>query len=207
MKTNKADSLIWIIFSGIGAVFLIIGIVLCIHIFNYKNTRNTTGTITEISASRNGDGEREYDVYVQYQADGREYESRLNYYSSGFYEGKEIEIYYDEENPHKIGVKSGDLLFLMFPGFGIVFFGIGVSGLLVKLNKKRREEKLKAQGRKIFANYIETVVNTSLFSQVFFLENQGFFQYIINKYLRRKNHRNGHFFVSGTKIVDLGYTK
>ena len=41
----------------------------------------------------------------------------------------------------------------------------------------------------------------------FFLENQGFFQYIINKYLRRRSHRDGHFSVSGTKIVDLGYTK
>lgn len=41
----------------------------------------------------------------------------------------------------------------------------------------------------------------------FFLENQGFFQYIINKYLRRRSHRNGHFSVSGTKIADFRYTK
>lgn len=158
---KKLDTLIWTIFSGIGVVFLIIGIILCVNIFNYKNKKDTIGTITRISASQNHSRERDADVYVQYQVDGQTYESRLNYYSSSFYEGKEIEIYYDVDNPHKIGTKSGNLLFLMFPGFGLIFSGIGMSGLIVRRKKKRLEKRLRAEGRRILADYRGTVVNTS----------------------------------------------
>ena len=49
----------------------------------------------------------------------------------------------------------------MFPGFGLIFVMIGGSGILVKIQKKRFEKKLKETGEIIYANYIETVVNTS----------------------------------------------
>lgn len=60
-------------------------------------------------------------MYVSYNVDGRTYESELSGYSSSFYKGKEINIYYDKSNPTKIGMRSLDLLFLMFPGFGLIF--------------------------------------------------------------------------------------
>ena len=161
MKENKLENLIWIIFASIGAIFVIIGLVVFGNIFNYANKVDTVGTITEISSYRNTNHNRNHEVYVSYTVEGKEYESILNSYSSSFYEGKEIKIYYDKDNPSKIGVKSLDLLFLIFPGIGLIFLIIGGTGILVKINKRRLEKRLKENGELIYANYVETVLNTS----------------------------------------------
>ena len=162
MKENKLENLIWIIFASIGAIFVIIGIAVFGSIFNYENKIDTVGIITEISPYySNNKYDRNYEVYVSYIVDGKEYESKLNSYSSSFYEGKEIDIYYDKYNPNIIGVKSLDLLFLIFPGIGLIFLIMGVTGILVKISKKKSEKDLKENGELIYANYVETVLNTS----------------------------------------------
>ena len=162
MKENKIENLVWIIFASIGAVFVIIGLVVFGSIFNYENKVDTVGTITEIvSYYNNAKDNRNHEVYVSYIADGKEYESMLNGYSSSFYEGKEIDIYYDKDDPSKIGVKSLDLIFLIFPGIGLIFLIIGGAGILVKVNKRKLEKNLKENGELIYANYVETVLNTS----------------------------------------------
>lgn len=161
MKTNKIENLIWIFICGIGLIFLIIGIVISVNLFNYENTVETTGVITEIASYRDSDGDKNYDVYVSYEVNGQQYESEMNSYSSSFYEGKEIEIYYDKDNPNKIGMKSLDFIFLIFPGIGLLFFSIGGIALLIKANKKKMEKNLKVYGERIEANYVETLLNTS----------------------------------------------
>ena len=161
MKENKLESLIWIIFASIGAVFFIIGLVIIGSIFNYENKVDTVGTITEISSYRNTNHNRTHEVYVSYTIDGKEYESKLDGYSSSFYEGKEIGIYYDKDNPNKIGVKSLDLIFWILPGIGLIFLIIGGTGVFVKINKRKLERNLKENGELIYANYVETVLNTS----------------------------------------------
>ncbi len=154
MKENKIENLIWILFASVGAIFVIIGFVVSLNIFNDKNKVNTVGTITEIS-SYSRDDNRNHDVYVSYIVDGKEYESRLYSYSSSFYEGKKINIYYDKENPNKIGVKSLDLLFLIFPGIGLIFLIIGGTGILIKKNKKKLEKKLKENGKLIYLTMLK----------------------------------------------------
>lgn len=161
MKGNNFDNLIWIIFANLGIIIIIVGVIVKNTIYNYDNKIETTGIITEISYHRDIDDNREYDVYVSYTVEGKKYETKLNGYSSNFYEGKEIKIYYDKDNPNKIGMKSLELLFLIFPGIGTIFLIIGVIGISIKLNKKRWEKKLKVDGKLIYANYSETVLNTS----------------------------------------------
>lgn len=161
MKENKIENLVWIIFAGIGAIFVLIGTVVCINIFNYNNKIETTGIITDISSYKGTDGDRKYSVYVSYNVNGKEYESELNTYSSSFYEGKEIEIYYDKDNPNKIGSKSLDLIFLIFPGCGLLFLIIGGTGIAIKIKGKMSERKLKETGERIYADYVETNINTS----------------------------------------------
>lgn len=161
MKVNKFENLIWIIFASIELIFLIIGLFVCKSLFNYENKIDTTGIITEISTYKSTNNNIRHEVYVSYTVEDKEYESKLNSYSSSFYEGKEIDIYYDEENPEKIGVKSLDLIFLMFPGFGILFLVIGGTGILVKISKKNKEKKLRENGELIYANYVETAINHS----------------------------------------------
>ena len=161
MKENKTENLLWIIFTIIGGIFVVIGLIIVGNVFNYENKESTVGIITEISTYRGNNDDRNYRVYVSYNVDGRTYESELNGYSSSFYEGKEINIYYDKNNPNKIGMKSLDLLFLMFPGFGLIFFAIGGTGLLIKSKNKKLETSLKEKGDVIYADYVETIVNRS----------------------------------------------
>lgn len=161
MKESKLENLIWIIFAIMGAIFFIIGLLILGNIFNYENKIDTVGTITEISSYRNTHNNINHEVYVSYTVEGKKYESRLNSYSSSFYKGKEIDIYYEKDNPNKIGVKSLDLVFLIFPGIGLIFLIIGGTGILVKINKKKLEKRLKENGKLIYSDYVETVLNTS----------------------------------------------
>lgn len=161
MKENKIEKLILIVFATIGSLFLITGLIISINRFNYKNKIETIGIITEISKDGRNSDKDNYNVYVSYKVGKENFESRLNGYSKSFYEGKEIKIYYDKNNPSVIGMKSIDLLFLVFPGIGLIFFVIGVIGLLIKLRKKSKTKRLKNSGKKVYANYIETAINTS----------------------------------------------
>ena len=154
MKENKVENLIWIIFAIIGAILVVISFISFGSVFNYTNKIETTGIITEIWSSRDSDNNRNHKVYVSYIAEGNEY-------SSSFYEGKEIEIYYDKDNPNKIGMKSLDLLILIVPGIGLIFLIIGGTGILVKVNKKKLEKRLRENGELIYADYVETIINTS----------------------------------------------
>ena len=161
MKENKVENLMWVIFAIIGALFTVIGLVVSGNVFNYKNKVDTTGIITDITSYRDdNDNNRSHEVYVSYTVDGKKYESKLNGYSFTFYEGKEINIYYDKNNPSKIGNKSLDLLILMFPGLGMIFLILGVKGILVKAKKSKDEKNLKENGELIYADYVETVLNT-----------------------------------------------
>lgn len=161
MKENKVENLIWIIFAIMGVIFVIIGLIVCKNVYNYDDKVETVGIITEISSYLDYDNERNYTVYVSYTVEGEKYESILNGYSASFYEGKEIKIYYDKDDPSKIGMKSMDLLILIFPGIGLIFFIIGGTGIFVKINNKKLEKNLKENGELIYANYVETILNTS----------------------------------------------
>lgn len=160
MKDNKKETLMWIIFAIVGAIFVAVGLILFGSVFNSANKVETTGIITRISLSGSSENES-YKVYVSYVVKGDEYESILNGYSSSFYEGKEVEIYYDKDNPNKIGMKSLDLLILIVPGIGLIFLIIGGTGILLKVSKKKLEKRLKKDGKLIYADYDETIINTS----------------------------------------------
>lgn len=161
MKENKEEILAGVIFMIVGMVFLIVGIIFGISRINYDNKVNTTAVITEITSYRGSNGNRKYDVYVSYYVNGKEYNSKLGGYSSSFYEGKEIEIYYDKDNPTRIGMKSIDFLFLIFLGMGIIFAMIGGILLYKRGYKERLGIKLKENGETIYASYVETVLNTA----------------------------------------------
>ena len=161
MKQNIKENLVWIIFASIGLIFTIVGIFISTNIFNYENKIDTVGTITRITSSRDSDEDTSHTVYVSYNVRGKAYESKLNSYSSSFYEGKTIDIYYDQTDPNKIGIKSLDLVFLIFPGMGLLFLVIGSSGLIVNKKKNSLEKRLKISGTAIYATYVETIMNTS----------------------------------------------
>ncbi len=150
-----AKKLIGGIFSIAGALFIAISFIALPNVFDYENKIDTVGTITNIVRR----DEDDYDVYVSYSIDGVEYESKLGGYSSTYHKGKQIDIYYDKDNPKNIGVKSLDLLFLIFPFLGVLFLIVGIVIVVKSDGKKRLLQKLKETGDLVNANYIETKVN------------------------------------------------
>lgn len=162
MKMNKLENLIWIIFLSIGILFMIIGSIVCVGAFNKEGKIKTTGIIEEIDRQYDRlDNNYRYNVWISFEVNGEEQIARVNSYSSGFYEGKEIEIYYNEKNPNEISISSLEPLFLIFPGIGLLFAIIGGIGLLVKITKRNKEIKLRENGDIIYGTYVETEVNIS----------------------------------------------
>lgn len=160
MKPEKIINILWAIFITIGTIFIVIGIVLFVTLSDSDNKAETMAVITDI-VYRGSEGEnRNYDVIVEYEIDGKEYTSHLNVYSSSFYEGKEIEISYDINNPHRVYAKfSYGMFMLVFSGIGSVFFIIGAIGLISDKVKSNRVKELRNNGEVIYADYIKTSVN------------------------------------------------
>lgn len=133
---------IYIFFSCIGLLFLIIGIVVAI---NYKNNIDNSKKISAIITDI-----KEYKVHVEYNVDGTIYNNVLNYYSNGMHIGKKIDIRYNLDNPNKI--YAGQIfIIIIFSLLGFIFFMIGIIPSIVKILKNKKNLKLKQTGRKILA--------------------------------------------------------
>ena len=154
---KKIERFIFALFGIIGLLLLIIGIFITFKQFNNKNKIETKAIIESIVRDSSDD----YEVYVKYIVNEREYKNKLNSYSSSYYEGKEISIYYDKTNPNKIVTKLSDYLLLIIPGMGLIFFLIGSSYFVIGSIKKKKNNNLKINGMQIEVNYVETILNTS----------------------------------------------
>ena len=129
MKKDYTHIFVNIVFVIMGAMLL--GIVLYI---NNTSTRKedrveTTGIITNIESYMKSD-ETYYDVFVTYNVNGREYVSELNVWFSGFYEGKEIKIYYDKNDPTKIGSVASDFMMIFLLILQTIFIIVGLVGII-----------------------------------------------------------------------------
>lgn len=160
MKETKVELFIFRFFTVIGLFFFIIGAFLCYGAFNLEDKIYTTGVISEIITKNGIDGD-EHLVYVTYEVDDKTYNTQLNFYSTNFYEGKEIDIYYMSGKPMEIGVKGFEYFVLIFPGMGLLFMIIGSIGLIFISKNKKIFESLKSNGEVVYANYLETTLNTS----------------------------------------------
>lgn len=96
-----------------GIVFLGVGIFFTVRNKNYVET---TAVITDIQTRGAGDDE-DHDVYVSYNVDGQEYSALSDTYSSTYFEGKEISVFYNPDNPQEI---HGDSKLL-----GIIMMAVG----------------------------------------------------------------------------------
>ena len=76
-------------------------------------SRDTEGTCNNYTYIMQYD----YDVYVNYSVDGKEYTGKSDYYSGSYKEGMEIKISYDPNDPTKIhGDSKGMGIILMIAG-------------------------------------------------------------------------------------------
>lgn len=159
MKLEKTENMAWIIFALVGTAFFIASIIMLIMPYTIKNKVETTGVISNIRRNQSAHSDDMPIVTVTYTVDGEEKETILNYYSTRFYEGKQLTIYYDKNNPNKIHAKESSILAYGFLGFGVLLSVIGYSQLIRKARKKRLVENLKQTGDLISAEYIATKMN------------------------------------------------
>lgn len=101
-----------------------------------KNYVETTAVITEIRTNRAGSDE-DHDVFVAYTVDGQEYNALSDTYSSSYFEGKEIKIYYNPDDPSVIRGDS-KVIGIILTVIGGVLTGITVfvAGAVILAAKK-----------------------------------------------------------------------
>lgn len=139
-----------------GAIFLAVGLIFSIPAFTHNDQKVfTEGTITKIITEEE-DGETSHTVYIEYFIDNTPYVSILNSYSSFFYEGKKLEIYYQKDNVYQIGYRKMDYILLIFPVTGFILLCITFGIIIRQQRKKRQIKSLKESGECIVAT-IKTV--------------------------------------------------
>ena len=149
MKRIKVVGIFFIIF---GFFFAITGAMKFITALEEADERiYTTATIVRIKEYKTSDPDDpvRHDTYVEFTLDGKQTERKLNTYRTGFKPGKEIEIYYfdDEINTEeKIVYEKGSENFLiLFPIVGTAF---AILGAFFVFNKKLQDFLLNTQGRR-----------------------------------------------------------
>ena len=142
------------IFVWIGAILLGIGLILVLTATPEERRVYTTATIERIEAYQKSDGETEERVFVSYDVGDRHYVKRLGYYRADFYEGQEIQIFYDRLNPGKIGSKEGNVFTVILLGvMGVAFLWIGISMKVKHHLGPIHRDRLREKGRRIEADF------------------------------------------------------
>lgn len=159
---KKTEWLLMIVFliAGIG---MIVGGVYIQNENNkfMKNAKKTTATITRIDVSYDSDGDSDHDVYVEYAVKGERYTGRLNEYNSGMYEGKDITIYYNPENPRDFRGTSSSISSYIIMGIGAVFTIISSVFIVKKVRTGGKSKKLKKAGLLLEADITNITLNES----------------------------------------------
>lgn len=152
---NKILKLIGIIFGIVSAVMIVISAVAYLAISGKVEECDVVpATITRIDSKIDqSSGSISSRAYVDYSYDGEKYiKVPLHEYISTMYEGKEIELYIDRDNPENISVKSIViyLLPMIFAGIGVIFLIIASAFMIIIHKRKKALMKLMDEGKKVY---------------------------------------------------------
>ncbi len=138
MRAN-GKQVVFLIFVIIGLIFMVVGTVICLNVFDYSDKVETTALITEIESYQeyaNGRTHIRHKTHITYDVEGLSYTNVVKMYSSSWNVGDEIEIYYDINNPQNVGSKDTDWALLVIPCLGLMFFCLGSITLFVSRKKQ-----------------------------------------------------------------------
>ncbi len=87
----------------------------------------TVAHIVRIEERPTKDPERpiEYTTYVELDVDGEKFVAKLNTYRSSFEIGKQIDVYYFEDNLQMIYEEGSDVFYVIFAAAGALFAALG----------------------------------------------------------------------------------
>lgn len=142
--------LFFTVFALAGVGMLVGGI-----IFMQKSRRfqaiavEVTGTVVSIETSRHADGDTSHSVQVSYDYNGQAYEHvRLGYYNSSMYEGMDISLLIDPDNPRHVASRAGDTFGIsLLLGMGVLFAAVGLIPLIVMTVSSHKGKKLLRDGK------------------------------------------------------------
>lgn len=96
---------------------------------------------------------------LHYVVEGQDYTETFQGRASSLEPGSEAQIRYRVEDPETVRCCTLDLAFAVFPILGVVFGGLGLTGLLVILRGRSRAKKLRETGTRVMARFEETAMN------------------------------------------------
>ena len=140
MRANSKQ-VVFLLFAIIGLIFMIVGTVICLKVFDYSDKVETTAIITDFESYKeyvNGKTHIRHKTHITYDVEGSSYTNAVKMYSSFWNVGDEIEIYYDIDNPQNVGSKDTDWALLVIPCLGLMFFCLGSITLFVSRKKQMR---------------------------------------------------------------------
>ncbi len=134
MKTAKA---IGILFIVVGLLFAVLGIIEHVKAVAEKEDYiYTTARIVRIDERETGDSDFpvEHTTYVEIEVDGEKITVPLNTYNSSFKTGKQIDIYYLENDMQMAYEKGSEHFYLLFAFVGTAFAILGAIFVFRKRN-------------------------------------------------------------------------
>ena len=138
MKSTKIVGVVFVIF---GILFAILGAAEgIVRLMEKDDCKYATAHIVKIDEKKTGDSEFpiKYTTYVELYANGNQVIAKLNTYNSSFYIGKEIEVYYFENDLQTVYENGSEVLFIITALSGIAFAVIG--SLLIIKGKRSIQE-------------------------------------------------------------------
>ena len=124
----KSAKIVGIIFAVCGILFAIIGTVSgIVHLMEKDDCKYATAYIVKIDEKKTGDPEFpvEYTTHVEFDINGNRITAKLNTYKSSFYIGKEIDVYYLENDLQTVYEVGSDANFIIFALVGVLFAILG----------------------------------------------------------------------------------
>lgn len=159
MKEKIIEWFLPILFSVLGIAVLLVGIFITINDSKLKAVAiEQTAKVDSISKHTDSDSNTSYTVYISYNVDGKTY--KKSYKTSSYvYEGSNVKIYVDKNNPNNMRTEGAEIVGIVFDILGVIFTFIGLGFLFNKINKLNKKRYLLANGEKIDANIKDVTMN------------------------------------------------
>ncbi len=154
MKKDYFSYIFGSIFSIVGLILIIICICVTMSGIKFDETAvEIKGTIVNIESYRDADGDRHREVFVDYEYEGKRFTNvKLNSHTNGMYEGNEIALKIDPENPGRVRTLHGNKILSILLGImGGVFLLVGITTAVTNAKKEAKKKQLRQQGRYINA--------------------------------------------------------
>ena len=132
----KAAKIVGIVFLMTGLLFVIIGSIKCIVEFKTTDERiYATAHIVRIDERETGDPEFpiEHTTFVEFETDSKKITAKLNTYNSSFTVGKQIDVYYFENDLQTVYEVGSNAFYIIFALVGVLF---AILGTILVFRKK-----------------------------------------------------------------------